>query len=153
MQEQKLEFEIAAIYYFIAETIKATPYFEEVPEDMLTPCVFYPPPQQIGSNFSTSAYMTDFSMYVKFMDHTNLAAYEMASAVMQRILQCRRKIPIVDDEGKATGRNITVDNPVVRKVDNGVYQMEISWKRYTMYDRESVTLAQQIFMNMVPISL
>ena len=41
-----LEFEIAAIYYFVAGIITAQPYFEEVPLDMLTPCVFYPTPRE-----------------------------------------------------------------------------------------------------------
>ena len=35
-----LEYEIAAIYYFVAGIITAQPYFEEVPLDMLIPCVF-----------------------------------------------------------------------------------------------------------------
>lgn len=39
-----LEYEIAAIYYFVAGIITAQAYFEEVPLDMVIPCVFYPTP-------------------------------------------------------------------------------------------------------------
>lgn len=64
-----LEFEIAAIYYFVAGIITAQPYFEEVPLDMLTPCVFYPTPSSTAAELSTNAYKTEFAMYIKFMDH------------------------------------------------------------------------------------
>ena len=36
-----LEFEIAALYYFVAGILNLPAYFDEVPEDMEIPCVFY----------------------------------------------------------------------------------------------------------------
>ena len=41
-----LEFEIAALYYFVAGILNLPAYFDEVPEDMEIPCVFYPSPHQ-----------------------------------------------------------------------------------------------------------
>ena len=52
-----LEYEIAAIYYFVAGIITAQAYFEEVPLDMVIPCVFYPTPTPAASGFSVNAYI------------------------------------------------------------------------------------------------
>ena len=71
-----LEYEIAAIYYFVAGIITAQAYFEEVPLDMVIPCVFYPTPTPAASGFSVNAYMTEFAMYIKFINHSTMAAYE-----------------------------------------------------------------------------
>ena len=143
-----LEYEIAAIYYFVAGIITAQPYFEEVPLDMLIPCVFYPTPSPAASGFSVNAYMTEFVMYIKFIDHSTMAAYEMG---LQAIMGKRRKVPLVDGSGKQTGRSFRVNMPKLKKVENGVYQMELSWNRHTRYNAKEVTLARDIFMNGLPI--
>ena len=49
-----LEYEIAAIYYFVAGIITAQAYFEEVPLDMVIPCVFYPTPTPAASEWRLS---------------------------------------------------------------------------------------------------
>jgi len=147
-----LEYEIAAIYYFIDGTITAKPYFEEVPKDLMVPCVFYPTPEQRGGVFSVSKYTTDFVMYVKFMAESTLEAYNMANNVMQSLMKNKRKVPLVDENGKRTGKNFQLNNPVVKKVDNGVYQMEVSWKRYSSYNANAMTLAREFFFNGTPVS-
>ena len=147
-----LEYEIAAIYYFIDSTIKATSYFKEVPHNFMVPCVFYPTPEQSGGVFSVSKYKTDFVMYIKFMAKDTLEAYSMASKVMQELMKNKRKVPLVDEKGKSIRKNFQINNPVIRKVDNGVYQMEVSWKRYTSYNANIVAKAQEFFFNGVPVS-
>lgn len=146
-----LEFEVAAIYYFVARIITAHPYFEEIPWDMLLPCVFYPTPNPDARGFSVNAYATEFTMYVKFMDHSTLAAYEMGEKVLQAIMKNRRKVPLVDENGELTGKNLRVNMPKLKKIENGVYQMEVSWERHTRYDTKEVALAKDIFMNGLPI--
>lgn len=147
-----LEFEIAAIYYFIASVIKAQPYFEEVPQDMLTPCVFYPTPNTDGDGFSLSSYSTDFVIYLKFIDATTSGACIMANDVLQAVMKNRRKILLVDENGKYIGKNFKIKNAIAKKIDNGVYQMEISWTRYARYNTEAVTLAKEFFFNGNPVA-
>lgn len=146
-----LEYEIAAMYYFIASTVKATPYFEEVPENLLTPCVFYPTPQAAGGSFSLSTYSTDFTLYIKFMDGTTAGAYQMAEAVLQEIMKRKLKIPIISESGELTGQHFRVGKPTGKCIENGVYQLEITWKRYSAYRIQAVPRAQEIFFNGQPI--
>lgn len=146
-----LEFEIAAIYYFVAAIIEAHTYFEEVPKDMITPCVFYPTPNPEGIGHSMNAYATEFAMYVKFMDKSTMRAYQLGEKVLQSIMAGRRKIPLVDENGELTGKCFRVNMPKLKKVETGVYQMEISWIRYTRFDEGTLVKAQDIFMNGLPI--
>lgn len=146
-----LEYEIAAIYYFVAGITTAQAYFEEVPMDMLVPCVFYPTPAQAASGFSVNAYRTEFAMYIKFIGHSTMAAYEMGQRVLQAVMENRRKVPLVDETGKRTGENFRVNMPKLKKVESGVYQMELSWNRHTRYGKKEIALARDIFMNGLPI--
>ena len=118
---------------------------------MLTPCVFYPTPSSTAAELSTNAYKTEFAMYIKFMDHDTLAAYGLAERVLQAIMGKRRKIPLVDEAGKQTGKHFRVNMPKLKRIENGVYQMELSWDRHTRYDAREVALARDIFMNGLPI--
>lgn len=145
-----LEHEIAAIYYFIAETVDAEPYFQEVPENLIIPCVFYPSPEQSGGVFSSSKYKTDFIMYVKFMAGSTRKAYEMGSSVLQKLMKENRKIPLVNERGVKTGKKFQINNPDLKRIDNGVYQMKISWVRYSEYTRNSVDRAHEFFINGIP---
>lgn len=147
-----LEFEIAAIYYFIAGVVTATPYFEEVPKDLLTPCIFYPTPEPDASLYSTGAFATRFVMYIKFMDHDTMSAYNMAAAALKAVMKKRNKIPIIDETGEPTGKHFRVNEPKVKKIEQGVYQMELSWNRYTRYEAADIQRAQDIFINGAPIS-
>lgn len=142
-----LEHEIAAIYYFIAETVDAEAYFQEIPQDLIVPCVFYPAPEQTGGVFSLSKYKTDFVMYIKFMARSTMKAYEMGNSVLQKLMKENRKIPLVNERGVKTGQKFQINNPVLKGIDNGVYQMEISWVRYSEYTKNSVNRAHEFFIN------
>ena len=146
-----LEYEIAAIYYFIASVVSVHPYFEEVPEDLLVPCVFYPTPEQDTQAHSVSTYITNFTMYIKFMDISSMKAYAMAGLVLQAMTERRNKIPLVDENGKQTGKHFQLNMPEISKVDAGVYEMKVSWKRYTRYAEDAVILARRFFVNGTPI--
>ena len=90
-------------------------------------------------------------MYVKFMDHDTLAAYEMGERVLQAIMGNRRKVPLVDETGRQTGKHFRVNMPKLKRIENGVYQMELSWDRHTRYDTREAVLARDIFINGLPI--
>lgn len=146
-----LEQEIASIYYFVSKVISVTPYFKEVPEDMLVPCVFYPPPEASGKNFSLSTYAVDFIMYAKFIDADTMEACSMALSVLQAIMAGGNKIPLYRQDGSSEGKSFRINNPEAKKVEEGVYQLELSWKRYTAIDITVANKAIEFFVNSTPI--
>jgi len=153
----KLEVEVASIYYFIDGILspinyngiltKINSYFKEVPEDMLTPAVYYPLPRQDSFSWSTNAFKRPFTMYVNFFDHESTEAYMMAKNVQDAILAGRCKIPVVDENGEKTSSHFRVGFPTIDRVENGVWELQLTWDRYTQYTDAVVTMAQQYFMN------
>ena len=142
-----LEFEIAALYYFIAGILNLPAYFDEVPENMEIPCVFYPSPHQKSGDFSTNTYATTFTLYAKVMDIDNVSAGGKCSQIMHAISGNRYKVPLVDEKGKRTGKNFRIESMEVTKADEGVWQMELSWKRYSRYDGDAAAMARRFFIN------
>lgn len=63
----------------------------------------------------------------------------------------KNKIPLVDENGKQTGKHFQLNMPEISKVDAGVYEMKVSWKRYTRYAEDAVILARRFFANGTPI--
>ena len=146
-----LEFEVAALYYFIDNMLKINAYFNEVPENLLLPCIYYPEPDQDGDYYSLNTYRTEFTMYVNIMAKSDAEAYEIASKIVQEVLYNKMKIPMVDDNGSVKDKSLRLNLPKLKRIDNGVYQIDISWYRYTLYKREEVVKAQEFFMNKLKI--
>lgn len=147
-----LEFEIAALYYFITGILNLPVYFDAIPEDMDIPCLFFPPPHQISGNFSTNAYATTFTLYAKVIDINNVSAGGKSSQIAHAIQKNRFKVPLVNEKGKATGKKFRIDSIETTKADENVWQIEISWKRYTAFTEKSVTLAREFFFNGTPLA-
>ena len=61
-------------------------------------------------------------------------------------------MPLVDEKGKRTGRNFRIDSMEATKADEGVWQIEISWKRYTRFNEKTATLAREFYFNGTPIA-
>lgn len=142
-----IAFEIASLYHFIYDLIKLESYFDIIPQDMIIPSIFYPTPTVLTSSFSTSAFENSFKIYANIFDISSINAYEKTVEIATAIGKNRNKIPIIDDDGNATNKNVRFDSINYKKVDEGVYQLEISWKRYTNYTQEDAALAQEIYFH------
>ena len=151
MKKEKIEFEVAAIYYLANEVLAVQPYFDVVPEGMIVPSIFYPTPEMETDSFSTGAYQTDFTLFVKLFARTTAEAACMASELLRAVAGKRNKVELVDEEGKKTGKNFRIDKLHAEKIDEGVYQLSITWKRYTAFDERASMLAKEFFMNGTPM--
>jgi hypothetical protein len=149
--EEKLELEVASIYYFVDSLLHIKPYFSEIPEGMVFPCVFYPPPGAETKPYSSSSYATSFSLYAKIMAATNLSASSMVAAVVEAIGTNHNKVPLVQEDGSLTGKNFRIRTIKTQKADEGVYQLALTWMRYTKFTTKDVTKAQEFFVNGRPL--
>ena len=76
------------------------------------------------------------------MDIDNVSTGGKCSQIVHAISGNRYKVPLVDEKGKRTGNNFRIDSMEATKVDEGVWQIEISWKRYTRFNEKAATLAR-----------
>lgn len=131
-----LEQEVASIHHFIAKKFDIEPYFESVPKDMIMPCIFYPTPEVVSDSHSLSAYVSEFVMYASVFAVNTLNAYELASGIEDSILANRCKVELYNLDGKPMGKRFRLNFPKIKKIEEGVYQIEFSWKRYVNYNME-----------------
>lgn len=142
-----LEFEVASIYYMINEILGIQSYFDEVPQGMTIPNIFYPTPNFEVGNHSMSANATVFTMTARIMDFNSLSASSKASEVLQTIAGARYKVPIVDDTGKLTGKHFRLDAIKAVNVEEGIYDILLSWRRFSAFTEQTAVLAKKFYFN------
>ena len=143
----KIEFEVAAIYYACHDIIGIKEYFDEIPQDFIVPCIYFPPPEVVGGAYSSSAYKSTFTMFAKVFSKTSLEASKYVSEILQSISKLKNKVALVDESGNKTGVYLRLENLKSNKVDDGVYQIEFTWKRYTSFMVDEITRARDFYFN------
>ena len=66
----------------------------------------------------------------------------MGFAAMNAILERRNRIPLIDENGKPTGKYIHIRDPTLRAVDESAVQLEIGWTARKPFLIEPVTMMQ-----------
>lgn len=123
-----LEQDLASIMSFLTiHSGNPAPYYKNVPEQFCVPAVYFPRPEIGSSGDTLSTYALDFSLFVKFFHKTKEEAYELGFAAMNAILERRNRIPLIDENGKPTGKHIHIRDPTLRAVDESAVQLEIDW--------------------------
>lgn len=139
-----LEQEIASIIKFtLDEAGNPTPYYWNVPESFAVPAAYFPSPD-IGSGGSTlRTYKMDYEWFIKFFHKTTEEAHELGLKALKAIKERRNLVPLIDTEGKATGKGVRIDDPELKKIDEGAVQLKITFTSRRPYYRPEVEKMQE----------
>lgn len=77
-----------------------------------------------------SSYCTTMTMNIWFMAHLDWDAQAVAASMRDEIMLNDCQVPIVDEDGKVTGKALRVTPPTTRKVDEGIVQLSLSFDVY-----------------------
>lgn len=153
--ESMIEFEIAGLFYAIKKALSKDKdnvyetYFDEIPKDIFLPCVYFPAPEITESGWSSSAYKATFTLYVTVMAPTTSQAARMATDIVLDISSRRKKIPIVKEDGTISSHSFRVKDIKADKADEGVYEIKVTWDRYSEYVKEEYQLVKDIYINKI----
>ena len=70
------------------------------------------------------------TMNIWFMAHLDWDAQAVAASMRDEIMLNDCQVPIVDEDGKVTGKALRVTPPTTRKVDEGIVQLSLSFDVY-----------------------
>lgn len=140
----QLEEEVAALVHFIKPYVSQC-YFRNLPEGFITPSAFFPAPEMDGVEHSLSSYEDDFALFMKIFDKDSMGAYAIASKIVKAIQNCRKRIPLYDENGEITGKNFRVTKLNAKVIDDGVAQIAVEWKTLAVYDTELHTKAMNFY--------
>lgn len=73
----------------------------------------------------------------------------MATDIVLDISSRRKKIPIVKEDGTISSHSFRVKDIKADKADEGVYEIKVTWDRYSEYVKEEYQLAKDIYINKI----
>lgn len=112
-----------------------TLYYGDLPQDFLTPAVYFPAPSVQAKGGSLSAYAIEYRWNILFFHNTTSAAYDMAFRVLSAVCAARNLIPLLNAEGSPVGKGIRAGDPVLSqpKDTSKTIQLQIFWESLYPY--------------------
>jgi hypothetical protein len=133
-----LEQEYFSILKFLHGNNPVKLYEEEVLEDFIKPCMYFPAPDVIPVIDALDSFKNTYLLYINVIyDKTNEAmnkAHELNNLLMSKKL----RIPLVDVAGNLTGKSLKLSKSSVEKIDVGIAQISIQWDSVYKFDTEIV---------------
>lgn len=143
-----MEQEIASIILFMLNSAgNPTPYYNEVKEGFAVPSMFFPTPtiDTEGETFAT--YKMHYILNVICFHKTTQDAYILAQKTLTAIKAARNLVPLIREDGKPTGELLRLDDPEIKEVDSGAYQISVSWDSRRPYKVIDYPRVQEYFTN------
>lgn len=130
-----LEQEIASIIKFTLDSAgNPAPYYNEVKENFIVPSCYFPSPEIDTDGETFRTYRLHYTWFIKFFHKTTEDSYAMALRVLLALKGARNLVPLIGTDGKKTGDGLRINDPELKKVDSGVYQIKIEWNSRRPYN-------------------
>lgn len=145
-----LEQEVASIIKCILEASEnPAPYYYEVPEEFTVPAVYFPAIEVPTRGETLSTYAMDCTWFIKFMHNTTQEALAIAFKALTAIKEKRNLIPLIDTDGKRTGKTLRIKDPSLDIIDRGAVQLQIDWTSNRPYNTNRAEKAANIQINLI----
>lgn len=112
-------------------------YYWNIPESFRYPAMFFPTPEIATNGDTFRSYASDYSWYIKVFSETTEQAHSIALSVLTALKEARNYVPLVDEEGQPTGKNLRLKDPSLKKLDDGAVELVIEWTSRRPYDRST----------------
>lgn len=130
-----IEQEVASLIKFILDSAgNPAPYYNEVKENFVVPSIYFPSPEINSDGETFNTYRLGYTWRVKLFHKTTEDAYAMALKALTAIRAARNLVPLIGEDGSETGELLRIEDPEIKKLDSGVYQLVISWDSRRPYN-------------------
>ena len=137
-----LEQEVASIASFALQHAgNPRPYYYNVPEKFKFPAMYFPQPE------ITTRGETAYAWYINIFAKTSEEAHEIGLRVLTKLKRARNLVPLIEEDGTATGKKLRLDDPELRNVDTGAAQLTVSWTSRRPYDANEVLKMQRFHLD------
>ena len=144
-----LDQEIASLMrYLIDAAFNPMPYYYNIPEDFITPAIFFPQPEIRSDGDTFSTYALEFSWFVKIFGKNTTQAQGLAFAALTALQRMKNVVPLIGEDGEPTGRTFRLHDPSIRAVDDGAAQLTLRWDSRRPYYREAHEKAAEFEVNL-----
>ncbi len=124
----EFEQEIASIMAFAQRSAEGTnPYYWDVPESFEYPAIYFPQPEITTGGDTFGTYASEYAWYINVFAETTEEAHEIALGILTALKRARNYVPLLDGEGRETGKKLRLKDPGIKRVDTGAVQVTIEW--------------------------
>lgn len=128
--------EVGSIMNFFYRVFPVQIYDREIPIQIKTPSLYFPPPSVVDGNDTVSTYMKTYSLNVKLFHKDSQQAHDEAEKIAEAVRERRSTIPLVDTEGTETGESLRINRIESRISDKGVAVLVVQWNSRYWYKRD-----------------
>lgn len=147
-----LEYETASIIKFLLDSAdNPAPYYSEVKENFIVPCVYFPSPEIDSDGDTLTSFKLRYRWNIKVFHKTTEEAYSIAHAVLTAFKAAHNLVPVIDEEGQETDHFLRIIDPEIKRLDSGVYLVAIQWDSRRPYGDPEVNLTQEFIFNGLPV--
>jgi len=119
-------------------------YEMEVPENFVSPSLYFSEPTTFDSNDTVSSFMVTNSLSVKLFHHDSKQAFDQASSIANAIRSNRSIISLLNVDGSETGEYIRFSRIDVRRSESAVAIIILTWDSRFYYERKDVPTIDNI---------
>lgn len=143
------EQEIASIIRFLLTAAgNPQPYYWTVPEGFTVPSMYFPVPEMSSGPDTLSTYSLSYAWYVKCFGKDDATAQAMAAQAVEAVRKARNLIPLIDEDGNETSYGLRIDDPSMSRIDDGTYQISITYTVRRSYTEQEAEQVQNFFVKM-----
>lgn len=124
----ELEQEVASVIGAVQRTAGDIGYcYWNLPKNFRYPCIYFPQPEIITGGDTLGSYASEYAWYITVHAKTTEDAHGIALAVLTALKEARNYVPLLNEDGTETGKNLRLKDPSLRPGDTGVAHLTIEW--------------------------
>lgn len=125
---------IGSIKKYFYDRNKVSIYDKELPESIQVPSMYFPQPNILPLPHTKGSYQNSYTMNIHLFEKDSPTAMSKAERITQEIKSNKYQIPLVNEDGTASGKYITFSMLACERLEEGIVQVRLEWEKEFNYN-------------------
>lgn len=125
---------VGSIKKYFYDRNQVSVYDKELPETINIPSMYFPQPNVLPLPYTKGSYQNTYTMNVQIIEKDTPTAMTVAEEIAQTIRENKYQIPLVNEDGTASGKYITFSTVACERMEEGIVQVRLEWEKEFNYN-------------------
>lgn len=125
---------VGSIKKYFYDRNQVSIYDKELPETINIPSMYFPQPNVLPLPYTKGSYQNTYTMNVQIIEKDTPTAMTVAEEIAQTIRENKYQIPLVNEDGTASGKYITFSTVACERMEEGIVQVRLEWEEEFNYN-------------------
>lgn len=125
---------VGSIKKYFYDRNQVSIYDKELPETINIPSMYFPQPNVLPLPYTKGSYQNTYTMNVQIIEKDTPTAMTIAEEIAQTIRENKYQIPLVNEDGTASGKYITFSTVACERMEEGIVQVRLEWEKEFNYN-------------------